>query len=204
MPFALNDMPTPPTHQSLESSGQEIYMETHPKFYGIGWGSQQRSKERWNSSTCVLDLSSTHVYYAYRIRGSKNLMAPFNFKVHVQLHSEKPEWLNTLIHFEVNAVFLLLSPNPPHLQFLDAHFRLWASLRSTPEMLHRNQSHSLETNTIPCMVFHSFSIYHYIRWLETLESLKINPNGSISSSISCSNDMYLCQVGKCRPCKSLF
>ena len=38
-------------------------------------------------------------------------------------------------------------------------------------------------------------IYHYIRWLETLESLKINTNDLITSSILFCDDMYLCQVG---------
>ena len=38
-------------------------------------------------------------------------------------------------------------------------------------------------------------LYHYIHKLETLESLKVNANGLISSSISYCDDMYLCQIG---------
>ena len=38
-------------------------------------------------------------------------------------------------------------------------------------------------------------IDHYIRYLETLASLKINANGLISTSISYCDDMYLCQSG---------
>ena len=35
---------------------------------------------------------------------------------------------------------------------------------------------------------------HYIRYLETLETLKIIANGLISSLIFCCDDMYLCQI----------
>jgi hypothetical protein len=41
----------------------------------------------------------------------------------------------------------------------------------------------------------TFKYYHYIRGLETLESLKINANGLLSSSISYCDDMYLCSIG---------
>ena len=38
-------------------------------------------------------------------------------------------------------------------------------------------------------------LYHYIHWLQTLESLKINENDLISSLISYCDCMYLCQIG---------
>ena len=38
-------------------------------------------------------------------------------------------------------------------------------------------------------------VIHYIRQLETLESLKINANAFMSSPISYCDDMYLCQIG---------
>ena len=52
----------------------------------------------------------------------------------------------------------------------------------------------LDKLNVLVMIFF-WPIDHYIRYLETLASLKINANGLISTSISYCDDMYLCQSG---------
>ena len=163
--LVLNYKQTPPIHYYLESSGPEVHMETRPKFHGIGRGSQQRSNEHQNS-TCVLDLSLTMctIYNAYT--GQSNRMAPLNFKVHIQIHSEKPEWLNTPpIHLAANTVFLLVLPTQHKCAVSWCTFPALSIL-----ILNTNNAPSeaphLRRHTMPCilLVFHIFNIWLVLQY----------------------------------------